>query len=95
MFKRFLFMLAGLAVVLVLLLSINVLGGATLRSTRLDLTENKLYTLSDGTRAVLSKIEEPITLRLFYSKKLAQDVPTLPSYARRVEELLLDMEEET
>jgi ABC-type uncharacterized transport system involved in gliding motility auxiliary subunit len=90
MFKRFLFMLAGLAVVLVLLLSINILGGATLRSTRLDLTENKLYTLSEGTKAVLSKVEEPITLRLYYSKTLAQDVPTLPSYARRVEELLLE-----
>jgi ABC-type uncharacterized transport system involved in gliding motility auxiliary subunit len=90
MFKRFLFMLVGLAVVLVLLLSINILGGASLRSTRLDLTENKLYTLSEGTKAVLSKVEEPITLRLYYSKTLAQEVPTLPGYARRVEELLLE-----
>ena len=92
MLKRILMMCAGLLVALTLLLSINVLAGTGLRSARFDLTANKLYTLSDGAKAVLAKIEEPITLRFYYSKQLAQKYPPLPSYGRRVEELLLEFE---
>ena len=92
MFKRILMMSVGLLAALALLLSINVLVGSSLRSSRFDLTENKLYTLSDGAKAVLAKIEEPITLRFYYSKQLAQEYPPLPSYGRRVEELLLEFE---
>src|SRR5262249_10088219 len=58
------------------------------KSARADLTENKLFTLSDGTRHVLSNLQEPITLRLYFSKKLAAEVPSLQSYAQRVQELL-------
>ena len=40
------------------------------------LTEGQIYTLSDATRSVLSSIDEPITVRLFHTPQLSQDVPT-------------------
>ncbi len=78
----------GLVIALALLLSVNVVAGAGLRSLRVDLTADKLFTLSEGSKAVLSKLDQPITLRLYFSEKLAKDYPPLPGYAQRVEELL-------
>jgi ABC-type uncharacterized transport system involved in gliding motility auxiliary subunit len=45
------------------------------RNWRLDVTEQKLYTLSDGTRAILAKLHQPITLKLFYTKTAALQGP--------------------
>lgn len=90
MFKRVGILAAGIAIVIVLLLSISVLSGTALRAARVDLTENKLYTLSEGTRAVLAKLEEPVALRLYFSKDQAADYPHILSYYQRVEELLLE-----
>ena len=90
MFKRVGMLAAGIALVIVLLLSISVLSGTALRAARMDLTENKLYTLSEGTRAVLAKLEEPVALRLYFSKDQAADYPHILSYYQRVEELLLE-----
>ena len=90
MYKRVGMLAAGIAVVIVLLLSINVLSSTALRSARVDLTENQLYTLSEGTKAVLAKIEEPVTLRLYFSKEQAADYPHIMAYYQRVEELLLE-----
>jgi ABC-type uncharacterized transport system involved in gliding motility auxiliary subunit len=55
---------------------------------RIDLTENRLYTLSDGTRQILENIEEPVNLYFYYSDKASEDVPTIRSYANRVREML-------
>ena len=82
----------GLALAVVLLLAVNILSSAKLGGVRLDLTENNLYTLSPGTRAILSKLEEPITLRLFLSQRLATRLPAVTSYAIRVRELLQEYE---
>ncbi len=65
-----------------------VISGALFRGVRLDLTENRLYTLSDGTRRVVDKLEEPINLNFYFSESLAQDAPQLRTYANRVRELL-------
>ncbi len=83
----------GVGLALALFLSINVLASTSLRSARVDLTESKLYTLSDGSKSILKKtgeIDEKIKLRLFFSKKLAQGFPPLPDYGKRVEEMLLE-----
>lgn len=55
---------------------------------RIDLTENRLYTLSDGTERILENLNEPINLYFYYSDKASQDVPTIRSYANRVREML-------
>ncbi|HLZ65289.1 MAG TPA: Gldg family protein [Aliidongia sp.] len=80
--------LAGLGLAAVLLVSVNALSGRLLGGDTIDLTDQHLYTLSDGTKAVLAKIDEPVTLKLFYSKQLGEQVPSFGVYAQRVRELL-------
>lgn len=55
---------------------------------RIDLTESKLYTLSDESRKVVSNLQEPLTLTLYFSQKGTAELPALRNYARRVQELL-------
>ena len=81
---------SGLAIAVVLFFAVNILANGLFGGARFDLTENRLYTLSDGTRNVLASIEEPVTLRLFYSNKLAADVPQLRTYGNRVRDLLAE-----
>ncbi len=81
---------AVLALVLasILYLSINVFSSNALRSTRLDLTQQGLYTLSAGSKRILDEIPEPIRLRFYFSEKLANQLPNIKSYGLRVRELL-------
>jgi ABC-type uncharacterized transport system involved in gliding motility auxiliary subunit len=86
--KRFLGGGAALVLLVVLFFAINILADTGLTGYRVDLTQGKLYTLSDGTRQTLAQIHEPITLHFFYSRKLADDYPQIRSYADRVQEVL-------
>ena len=58
---------------------------------RIDLTEDNLYTLADGTRNIVSNLERPVELLFFYSEEATADVPQLRSYGIRVQELLREM----
>lgn len=78
----------GLVAAFALFFGFNILVNNGLRDARIDLTEARLYTLSDGTRNVLKAIPEPITLRFFFSDKLAGNAPQLKQYGTRVRELL-------
>ncbi len=82
--------LAGLGIGLaaVLFVAVNVLSGTVLQGTRIDLTADRLFTLSQGTRAILAKIDEPITLRFYYSERLGREIPSYGVYAQRVREML-------
>jgi len=77
-----LFLLA-LAFVMVILLNNLWFSGI-----RVDLTENKLFTLAAGTREIVEDIDEPINLYFFFSEKASEDLTTLRAYANRVRELL-------
>lgn len=79
------FVLATVAFVLVLLGSNWLLSGA-----RLDLTEQKIYSLSDGTVNIVKNLQQDIELTLFFSDKNSQDLTALRSYAQRVKELLTE-----
>jgi ABC-type uncharacterized transport system involved in gliding motility auxiliary subunit len=78
---------AGLALSVVLFFAINIFSNAAFQGLRLDLTEGKLFTLSKGTLNVLSTIDEPIRLKLYYSKLLGQRSPRHATYFERVSEL--------
>jgi len=78
----------GIALAAVLFGAFNMISNAALRSARFDLTDHKLYTLSDGTKNVLNNLAEPITLRFYLSKKLATGLPGIKGYATRVQEML-------
>lgn len=80
----------GIIAALVLAIAVNVLADRFLGRHRIDLTEQRLYTLSDGTRAVLAGLEEPITLRLYYSQRLGREIPIYASFATRVREFLTE-----
>ena len=78
---------AALVCIALMLISVNVIA-ARFFTWRLDLTGEQLYTLSSGTRRTLARIDEPITLRFYYSTRLADEVPSYGVYAQRVRELL-------
>ncbi|MCH9670924.1 MAG: Gldg family protein [Gammaproteobacteria bacterium] len=82
----------GLLIAVVLLLAVNIFAGNAFSGWRLDLTDHKLFTLSEGTKKTLSGLEEPVTLRLYLSQKLATRLPAVSSYAARVRELLEEYE---
>jgi ABC-type uncharacterized transport system involved in gliding motility auxiliary subunit len=86
--RRLLHSAGGLLAVAVLAVGANVLADRLLPRARIDLTQQRLYTLSDGTRQVLAGLHDPITLRLFYSRRLGSQVPVYGSYADRVREML-------
>jgi ABC-type uncharacterized transport system involved in gliding motility auxiliary subunit len=79
---------SGLFLGALLFLAVNIFSNSTFKAVQLDLTEGKLFTLSDGTRKVLSKIDEPIKMRLFFSKILGEQSPQHATYFTRVKELL-------
>lgn len=86
--KRLLLSAGGVAAALMLAVGANMLADRFLSSARVDLTEQHLYTLSPGTRQVLGGLRDPITLRLFYSRRLGAEVPMFGAYAERVRDML-------
>jgi len=81
--------LAGIAVGLVLCVAIISLLPSHLR---IDLTEDDLYSLSDGTRNIVANLERPVELMFFYSDSATEDIPQIRSFATRVQELLREIE---
>ncbi|MDZ4811255.1 MAG: Gldg family protein [Pseudomonadota bacterium] len=82
---------SSLAIVGVLLIAVLVLSNVLLRGARLDLTENGLYTLSDGTGEVLKEIQEPVNLYFYFSDRGTAKIPMIRTYATRVREMLEEM----
>ncbi|MBC3766403.1 GldG family protein [Neptunicella marina] len=74
-----------LAVVFTALVLIN---NHLLSDMRLDLTEDQVYSLSDGSKEILKAIDEPVHLYFFYSDKASNGMTSLRNYANRVESLL-------
>jgi gliding motility-associatede transport system auxiliary component len=77
--------LAVIAVVLFFAANASVTNVAGMR---VDLTEDKLYTLSPGTRSILGKLEKPVSLTLYYSDKLGLTSPVYGNYASRLKDML-------
>lgn len=82
---------SALILLAVLFVVLTMLAGTALRNLRVDLTENNLYTLSDGTENILESLDEPVTLRLYFSDTASEDLPQIRRYAERVWELMQEM----
>lgn len=78
----------GLIIALALFLTVNIIANQGLTSWRLDLTENKLYTLSFGSKNILAELAEPVTIRLYFSAKEFANIPQLLNYGKRVRDML-------
>ncbi len=85
-YETVLFSAVGLAALFIILVAFNYLasGGAV----RADLTEGKLYTLSEGTRKILKKLDGPVKVRLYVSQSDNAIPVQLRSFAQRVEDLV-------
>ncbi len=75
-------LLAALYVLLVLVSS------AGLRGARVDLTADKLYTLSPGTVHIVSTLRQPVQLTLYFSDRLSRELPQLRAYRQRLGDML-------
>ena len=84
--ETFLYSTAGVVVLLVIAIAINIIFGRF--STRLDLTEDKVFTLSQGTKKILSKLDTPVQIRFYFSQSAPGLDPAIRTYAQRVEDLL-------
>ncbi len=81
----------GLILLTIIFVTLNLFANVSFRAARLDLTQNNLFTLSDGTRNILRQLDEPVTLKFYYSQELAADQPGLRLYANRVRDMLEEM----
>jgi ABC-type uncharacterized transport system involved in gliding motility auxiliary subunit len=83
---------AGLIALAVLFLGVVMLSNVGLRGMRVDLTQNKLYTLSRGTQQVLAELKEPVNLYFYFSREAAaKQAPLVMPYANRVREFLEEL----
>ena len=88
--ETILYSTAGIVVMLVILVAFNFIAGTA--RARMDLTQEKAYTLSAGTRAILKKLDTPVTIRFYctQSESATPETVFLKGYARKVEDLLAE-----
>ena len=78
----------GLILATCLFVATIILANTALTTLRIDLTENKLFTLSTGTKNILQNLEEPVQLDFYFSQKAMSDFPLLVNYGARVRDML-------
>src|ERR1700690_2380349 len=86
--SRRLYAIAALTLAAILFVALNIAADQFITTAQLDLTETGQFTIADGTRNIIAKIPEPITLKFYYSKKVAADYAQTSAYAKRVRDLL-------
>ena len=84
--ESMLYSAGGVVAMLVILIAVNFIISAL--NLRVDLTEGSVYTLSPGTKAILSKLEAPVKIRYYYSQGSSALPVSLKTFAKRVEDLL-------
>ncbi|GEQ99619.1 hypothetical protein JCM17845_02430 [Iodidimonas gelatinilytica] len=72
--------------------AITVILPRGLAGARLDLTQDKLYSISPSTERVLGDLDDPITVTYFFSQSVARDYPQIFTYGRRIRDLLAEYE---
>ena len=86
---------AAIYVALVLLtlvfVTLIVSSGHWLRTRRIDLTADRLYTLSPGTVQIVDHLQRPLRLTLYFSEHATRDLPKLRSYEQRVRDMLQEI----
>ena len=89
-FSRRVVLLSALVMLAIAFVAIT-LGGSRMRMGRIDLTADKLYTLTPGTMHIVDNLRAPLKLTLYFSEHATRDLPQLRSYEQRVRELLQEM----
>ena len=86
--KKQLFSKAGLLVLALVTLLTTIAVNHLFKGARVDLTQDRLYTLSDGTRNLINNLNGKANLQLFFSDSKTKEFPFIRNYATRVNELL-------
>lgn len=81
---------AGIVVMLVILIALNIIVDHV-HLGRLDLTEGNLYTLSDGSREILGNLQKDVAIKFFFSRSSRQLNSQVKTYASRVEDLMREL----
>ncbi|MHC8441963.1 MAG: GldG family protein [Candidatus Eutrophobiaceae bacterium] len=83
-------LLSGTSLLLMacLFVSSTILVNTHITNQRIDLTENRLFTLSEGTLDLLRRLEEPIILDFYFSQRALLDYPQLAHHGVRVRDML-------
>ena len=76
----------GVVALIVILIAANFIISAL--NLRVDLTQGSVYTLSPGTKAILSKLDAPVKIRYYYSQGSSALPVALKTFGKRVEDLL-------
>lgn len=84
--ETLLYSAVGVAVMFVVIVAVNLIANAA--KARVDLTEGKLYTLSDGTKAILKGLDSPVEIRFYNSQSDTRKPSHITTYAKEVEDLL-------
>ncbi len=84
-YEALIYSAVGLAALFLLLVAFNYLASSA--ALRVDLTEGKLYTLSEGSKKILRNLQAPVKVKLYITAGEAMPVQ-LRSYAQRVEDLV-------
>src|SRR5947208_10716889 len=89
-FETVIYSAVGVGAMALIVIVFNVLSGAA--KTRVDLTKEKAYTLSPGTKAILGKLDTQVKIRFYctQSESSTPDTVYLKGYAKRVEDLLTE-----
>jgi ABC-type uncharacterized transport system involved in gliding motility auxiliary subunit len=89
--KRHAFALAASIMAAVIFAGLNLASQRFLAPVRLDFTGDRLYTLSPSALEVTSRLKEPVTLELVYSRSVAANFPAVRAHGERVRELLTEI----
>ena len=73
---------------ILLFLSFNFIINKVNFNIGIDFTSTKTFTLSKGTKNVLTNIEEPLKIEFIYSRSLSKNIPIIQNYATQIEGLL-------
>jgi ABC-type uncharacterized transport system involved in gliding motility auxiliary subunit len=90
-FETLLYSTIGVAVMFVIIVAVNFITGTF--KTRIDMTEEKLYTLDPGTRAILKKLDSPVEIRFYFSQSESRMPSGFKTYGQHVEDLLSEFKQ--
>jgi len=82
---------AALVLLVLVFVPLIVTASRWMHAVRIDLTTDKLYTLSPGTVQIVDGLQRPLKLTLYFSEHATRDLPQLRSYEQRVREMLQEM----
>ena len=88
--QRLLVSSTGVVLLAISVVALNVV--AAFLSLRMDITEEGLYTLSEGSKSILGEVKEPVTVKYYFSESLPNVPLQVKTYARKVRELLQEYE---